>query len=90
MKKGSLSLSINAIVILVLAITMLGLGLAFTKGMFGKFSSKLEVPPPNIPATAEEPIILPDESVEVLKNKDFELTVNFYNDGPTNRIYPGY
>lgn len=79
-KKASLSLSINAIVILVLAITMLGLGLGFTKGMFSKFSSKLEVPPPNIPATPDEPIVLPDESIEILKNKDFELTVNFYND----------
>ena len=79
-KKASLSLSINAIVILVLAITMLGLGLGFTKGMFSKFSSKLEVPPPNIPATPEEPIVLPDESIDVLKNKDFEITVNFYND----------
>jgi hypothetical protein len=34
-KKGSLSLSINAIVVLILAITMLGLGLGFMKNMFG-------------------------------------------------------
>jgi len=87
-KKASLSLSINAIVILVLAITMLGLGLGFTKGMFSKFASKLEVPPPNIPATPEEPIVLPDESIEILKNKPFEFTVNFYNDGTGGRIYP--
>jgi hypothetical protein len=33
-RKGSLSLSVNAIVVLVLAITMLGLGIAFTKNMF--------------------------------------------------------
>ncbi|MBT7902980.1 hypothetical protein HN587_03880 [Candidatus Woesearchaeota archaeon] len=87
-KRASLSLSINAIVILVLAITMLGLGLAFTKGMFSKFASKLEVPPPNIPATAEEPIVLPDESIEILKNKDFEFTVNFYNDAGESIISP--
>ena len=37
-KKGSLNLSINAIVVLILAITMLGLGLGFMKTMFGKVS----------------------------------------------------
>ncbi len=40
-KKADLSLSINAIVILILAITMLGLGLAFMKGMFGKVTGEL-------------------------------------------------
>lgn len=39
-KKGDLSLSINAIVILILAITMLGLGLAFMRGTFGKVTSQ--------------------------------------------------
>lgn len=34
MKKGSLQLSINAIVILILAITMLGLGLGFMRNVF--------------------------------------------------------
>jgi len=34
-KKASLNLSINAIVILILAITMLGLGLAFMRNIFG-------------------------------------------------------
>jgi len=37
-KKASLELSINAIVIVVLAITLLGLGLGFIKGMFGKLT----------------------------------------------------
>ena len=34
-KKGSLSLSINAIVVLILAVTMLGLGLLFMQNMMG-------------------------------------------------------
>lgn len=34
-KKASLELSVNAIVIVVLAMTLLGLGLAFVKGLFG-------------------------------------------------------
>lgn len=87
-KKASLSLSINAIVILVLAITMLGLGLGFTKGMFSKLSSRLEVPEPDIPATPDTPIVLPRESIEVLKTKDFEFTVNYYNGYTTGMVLP--
>jgi len=41
-KKGSLSLSINAIVVLILAITMLGLGLAFIRNLFGGAVGKLQ------------------------------------------------
>jgi len=87
-KKASLSLSINAIVILVLAITMLGLGLGFTKGMFSKLSSRLEVPEPDIPATPDTPIVLPRESIEVLKTKDFEFTVNYYNGWTSGTVQP--
>ncbi|MBW2997053.1 hypothetical protein KY349_01790 [Candidatus Woesearchaeota archaeon] len=85
-KKASLSLSINAIVILVLAITMLGLGLGFTKGMFGKLSSKLSVPEPDIPATADDPIVLPVEQLTITKNKDFIFSVNVYNDDFTGFV----
>ena len=81
LKIGSLSLSVNAIVVLVLAITMLGLGLAFTKGMFGKLAGKIEIPPPNIPATKGEPIVLPAEEVRWEKpTKDLAISVNIYND----------
>ncbi|MEK6960622.1 MAG: hypothetical protein AABX47_05590 [Nanoarchaeota archaeon] len=40
-KRGALDLSINAIVVLILAITMLGLGLAFIRGLFGGAVEKL-------------------------------------------------
>lgn len=40
-KRGALDLSINAIVVLILAITMLGLGLAFIRGLFGGAVQKL-------------------------------------------------
>jgi heme-binding NEAT domain protein len=89
-KRGSLSLSINAIVILVLAIAMLGLGLGFTKGMFAKFSSKLDVPPPNIPATAEEPVVLPQEELEIKHGKDFAFSVNYYNDYDGGIVTPNF
>jgi hypothetical protein len=41
-KKGSLNLSINAIVVLILAITMLGLGLGFMRNMFKKTTSSFD------------------------------------------------
>jgi hypothetical protein len=88
-KKASLSLSINAIVILVLAITMLGLGLAFTKGMFGKLSSKLSVPEPDIPATADDSIVLPSEELSMTKNKEFIFSVNVYNDNFGSELVEG-
>ena len=80
-KKGSLELSINAIVILVLAITMLGLGIAFTKGKFSQLSERIEIPEPNLPATAEEPIILTTNEITVSSNKDTIFSTKVYNDG---------
>ena len=41
-KKGSLELSINAIIIVVLAMTLLGLGLGFIRGMFKKITGTTE------------------------------------------------
>ncbi len=40
-KKGSLNLSMNAIVILILAITLLGLGLSFMRGLFKQMEGKV-------------------------------------------------
>ncbi len=87
-KKASLSLSINAIVVLVLAIAMLGLGLSFTKGMFKKFGEKLTVPPPDIPATAGEPIVLPTDEIVVKHGKEAIFQVNYYNDYGDGLIMP--
>ena len=87
-KKASLSLSINAIVILVLAIAMLGLGLAFTKTMFKKFQAKLVVPPPDIPATAEEPIVLPTDELTIKHGDSTTFSVNFYNDYNAGVVEP--
>ena len=40
-KKGSLNLSMNAIVVLILAITMLGLGLTFMRGLFKQATERV-------------------------------------------------
>jgi len=88
-KKASLSLSINAVVVLVLAITMLGLGLGFTKGMFGQLKEQLTVPPPEIPATASDPIVLPTGGeLSIKASKDAVFVVNFFNNGPTSSFTP--
>ncbi|MCM2325532.1 MAG: hypothetical protein NDI94_03655, partial [Candidatus Woesearchaeota archaeon] len=42
MKKGSLSLSINAIVVLILAVTLLSLGLTFINNTFGGATKELD------------------------------------------------
>jgi hypothetical protein len=41
-KKASLDLSIKAIVVLILAMSMLGLGLAFMKTIFGKATGEFK------------------------------------------------
>ncbi|MFH1212231.1 MAG: hypothetical protein V1659_04890, partial [Candidatus Woesearchaeota archaeon] len=48
-RKGSLSLSTEAIVILIMAVVMLGLGLTFVRGAFSKVTGSLDE------ATATEP-----------------------------------
>jgi hypothetical protein len=87
-KKASLNLSIQAIVILVIAIALLGLGLGFTKGIFGQLKSQLVIPPPDIPATADDPISLPSSQINIKAAKDTVLTVNFFNNGETDPFLP--
>lgn len=87
-KKGSMELSINAIVVLVLAICLLGLGLAFTKGMFENLKSRLIVPEPDVVPTVDDPIALPSETVSFKSARGAELTITFYNDYETGDITP--
>jgi hypothetical protein len=87
-KKASLNLSIQAIVILVIAIALIGLGLGFTKGMFGQFKSQLVIPPPDISATADDPISLPSSQINIKAAKDTVLTVNFFNNGEADPFLP--
>ncbi len=77
-KRGSMELSIGAIVTLIIAITFLSLGLVFIKGMLGKMFSRFdeqisEEPEPPSPTTSNNiqlsrnPIITEQETVEVIK-----------------------
>ena len=86
-KKADLSLSVNSIVVLILAITMLGLGLGFVSGMFGKVSKQVEEqiskePEPS-PPTASNPITLSRESIIANPGESVVLKVSIYNSGST-------
>ena len=82
-KKGSLELSINAIVILIMAITMLGLGLGFMKGLFSKTTGQLE-------KVGED---IKNQMVEQLRSSSAKLTLNeediTIKRGETKEIYFG-
>lgn len=86
-KKASLSLSVNAIVVLILAITMLGLGMAFIKGMFTDVQTKLEqqIGQESEPgaASAGEPITLSREHIMTTSGDTEIIKVNVFN--PTNQ-----
>ncbi len=84
-KKGALDVSINAIVVIIFAITMLGLGLAFMKGMFGKIggevsgvisSAKLENPP-----TASDPFTISPVQIDLKKGETTTINIGYYNSG---------
>lgn len=85
-KKGALELSVGAIVILILAIVMLGLGLGFIRGMFGKVSTQFEEqiaaePEPPAPSSSD-PITLSRENLIVHAGDPIALKVGIQN--PSN------
>lgn len=86
-KRGDLSLSINAIVILILAITMLGLGLAFMRGTFGKVteqfsqvSSEVQKDMINRLKTSNENIVLNAYELEISQGSTKDLYLAIRND----------
>lgn len=82
MKKGSIGLSVNAIVVLVMAMVMLGLGLGFINGMFGKMSSSFEEQAAQeevTPASASNPLTLSKERIIVEAGEDVVMKGSAYN-----------
>ncbi len=71
-KKGSLSLSINAIVVLILAVTMLGLGLLFMNNMMGSSMDQLSSVADSIKDQMIERIRSGNEKL-VFDSNDFEV-----------------
>lgn len=86
-KRGSLELSVNAIVVIVIAITMLGLGLGFLRGIFsgslGKVEAQLkQLEEQNIKAfldDCESPLCLQTRKVDINKNEKYDMWIGINN-----------
>jgi len=78
-KKGSLQLSVNAIVVLVLAITMLGIGISFTRSLFNdvKFDTTVDLPSP----TSQNPISIPSKELDFALKGKTKTNIKIYNTG---------
>jgi len=83
-KRGSLNLSINAIVILILAITMLGLGLAFMRNIFGGATEEFE----KVSGTVEKQMI--DQMKESNKVVDISRPKIDLKIGDTDQLFLGF
>ncbi|MBD3309914.1 hypothetical protein GF351_01710 [Candidatus Woesearchaeota archaeon] len=86
-RKASLQLGINAIVILILAVTMLGLGLAFLKGMFGQtseqfieISRELERQMRNELEKTAGRLVMSTDSVQIKKGESETIYIGLRND----------
>lgn len=93
-KKGSLEISIQAIVIVVLAMTLLGLGLGFIKGMFKNITSTTEDVSEQVRQRVLDDLIQTDKKIsfpktEVVVDKGGStvLTVGIRNKGDANLLY---
>ena len=93
-KKASLNLSINAIVILILAITMLGLGLAFMRNIFGTATDEFS----EVTGTVKKQMIdqmkestkivdLSRPKVEIKAGESTQVFIGFKNDGSNPRYF---
>jgi hypothetical protein len=82
-KKGSLELSVNAIVILILAITILGLGIGFIKTMFDKTTQQIKDINKDIASKMTQDL---KESTDRIKLDQDNLEIQ---QGKTKEIYMG-
>jgi hypothetical protein len=90
-KKGSLSLSMEAIVILILAIVMLGLGLTFVRTMFTNISRKattaLDIGDLTNKPTEADPVVFSPARIEIKEKGRAEIQVGFYNPHPSEDLW---
>ncbi len=94
MKKGNLNLSINSIVVLILAITMLGLGLAFMRNIFGDATEQFETVSEEMQTEmadqmkdAREPVDLNIHRVELGENEEETIYMGVRNDRGSQREF---
>ncbi|MBT3304374.1 hypothetical protein HN592_03560 [Candidatus Woesearchaeota archaeon] len=82
-KKGSLELSVNAIVILIIALAILGLVIGFAVSKFRDVSGQIGTTEETPEATASQPIVLPGgvSTLSLEKNKVRTMAISVYNAG---------
>src|SRR3989338_5834654 len=93
-KKATLEISIQAIVIVVLAMTLLGLGLGFIKGMFGKIGGltdstfgKIEEQLQRDLVSSNEKLVFSQTKIGLDAGKSILLGWGIKNEGATNIDY---
>ncbi|RMD58293.1 hypothetical protein D6825_01335 [Candidatus Woesearchaeota archaeon] len=72
-KRGALELSITAIVVLIIAITVLGLGIAFIKNLFGGATSQIEEQLGQVQQRLEEEFLAQNKVIGFSKGKNIEV-----------------
>jgi len=90
-KKGSLSLSMEAIVILILAVVMLGLGLTFVRTMFQNITDKaegaIEVADLTAKPSEGEPVVFSPNSPEIKEKNTQDIQIGFYNPSTNHNMW---
>jgi hypothetical protein len=93
-KKGSLEISIQAIVIVVLAMTLLGLGLGFIRGMFKNISGTADDVQEQVRQkilddliTGDKKVSFPKTEIQIDKGGSTVLTVGIRNKGDNKLFY---
>jgi hypothetical protein len=90
-KKGSLSLSMEAIVILILAVVMLGLGLSFIRTMFNditkKASTALELGDLTNKPSTDNIIVFSPQDITIKEKGREDVQIGFLNDHPTQILW---
>lgn len=96
-RKGSLQLSINAIVILILAITILGLGLGFIKKQFGSLGEQFGAVSEEIKGEivqkireSGELLVFNKETIDAQIGKPVEFFVGIKNTGASDNCFRTY
>jgi hypothetical protein len=79
MKKGAVELTLNTIVIVIFAVIFLGLGTFLIRNYMARGGELIQFPEPAIEASANEPVVLGFDSMDVKRNSQAQFTVGFYN-----------
>ncbi len=87
-KKGSLELSVNAIVILIIALAILGLVIGFAVSKFRDVSGQIGTSEETPEATSAQPIMLPNgvNTLNLEKNKVKTMAISVYNGGTSGVV----